>query len=234
MFQFTLPHGERPGTPRPSSAPTAFQFTLPHGERRLDGRQQVPDGRFNSRSRMGSDGPAQVFALVFVVSIHAPAWGATAHQGQVRRTTRCFNSRSRMGSDERHARLHPQVAGFNSRSRMGSDPQSNAIEEGVLSFNSRSRMGSDKVTIPFLGLTFVSIHAPAWGATTSRGRDSPTARFQFTLPHGERRRGREGIPKRRWFQFTLPHGERPGSPWCVSFRISFNSRSRMGSDHARY
>ena len=76
-FQFTLPHGERPARPPPSTSRSSFQFTLPHGERLkrastfLQPRQfqfTLPHGerlaakthratrsRFNSRSRMGSD-----------------------------------------------------------------------------------------------------------------------------------------------------------------------------------
>ena len=80
--------------------PRAFQFTLPHGERR--GFAGRPERRtsFNSRSRMGSDGMKLAFisgvtvfqftlphgerlvgdlrtADALIVSIHAPAWGAT-------------------------------------------------------------------------------------------------------------------------------------------------------------
>ena len=58
-------------------------------------------------------------------------------------------------------------------------------------------------------LAHVSIHAPAWGATRSMSCLSATARFQFTLPHGER--------LRKGPLHHLP-------------RARFNSRSRMGSD----
>ena len=35
----------------------------------------------------------------------------------------------------------------------------------------------------------------------------------------------------RSFQFTLPHGERPKATSASADNASFNSRSRMGSDH---
>ena len=54
------------------------------------------------------------------VSIHAPAWGATASIGLI---------------------------GY------------------MLSFNPRPRMGGDKRRCPAMGQGLVSIHAPAWGAT---------------------------------------------------------------------
>ena len=70
-------------------------------------------------------------------------------------------------------------------------------------------MGSDQSTHtpPLHG--GISIHAPAWGAT-SMGLAMPVnpSLFQSTLPHGER-------PRRR--------------PWS-SRRWNFNPRSRMGSD----
>ena len=55
-FQSTLPHGERPAfCPTTHSLPV-FQSTLPHGERQYDPQPDVE---------------------VDVISIHAPAWGAT-------------------------------------------------------------------------------------------------------------------------------------------------------------
>ena len=56
-FQFALPHGERPPRPHRSLAQFEFQFALPHGERLLR---------------------VQPHRAVVVVSIRAPAWGATA------------------------------------------------------------------------------------------------------------------------------------------------------------
>ena len=75
-------------------------------------------------------------------------------------------------------------------------------------FNSRSRMGSDLnagSTAPAAG---VSIHAPAWGATTARPLSSRQTAFQFTLPHGERLCPLVSVRTVTSFQFTLPHGER--------------------------
>ena len=81
-----------------------------------------------------------------------------------------------------------------------------------------------------MALFAVSIHAPAWGATTGEPSRRAEATFQFTLPHGERRApgllaappagvsihapawGATGntllVSQTRTFQFTLPHGER--------------------------
>ena len=101
----------------------------------------------------------------------------------------------------------------------------------------------------------VSIHAPARGATqrhiysrhlrggfNSRSREgsdeaisdqsSQEAKFQFTLPRGERHTRKVSITAERQFQFTLPRGERLSRAKWQRLRIGFNSRSREGSDLA--
>ena len=98
-------------------------------------------------------------------------------------------------------------ASFNPRSHVGSDA-ANQPKTPEASFNPRSHVGSDidapKVTNHFA----VSIHAPAWGATFVKDLPDSDILFQSTLPHGERR-----------FSFVLSG--------CF---VSFNPRSRMGSD----
>ena len=91
-------------------------------------------------------------------------------------------------------------------------------------------MGSDSLAVPDFLPAGVSIHAPAWGATDWLAVLTNPEKFQFTLPHGERQIGKDGVELGSKFQFTLPHGERPlgiDGRYTVS---SFNSRSRMGSD----
>ena len=100
-----------------------FQSTLPRGER-LDS---------NSNKVMSVS-----------VSIHAPAWGATAALAIILADTSCFNPRSRVGSDATGGYVRPENIRFNPRSRVGSD----SLGQLLLSHSQR-----------------VSIHAPAWGAT---------------------------------------------------------------------
>ena len=85
------------------------------------------------------------------------------------------------------------------------------IVESAEGFNSRSRMGSDTFLFPAPRVRGVSIHAPAWGATIC----APCGLATW------------------WFQFTLPHGERQSEDKQMAQINSFNSRSRMGSDHKR-
>ena len=79
----------------------------------------------------------------------------------------------------------------------------------------------------------VSIHAPAGGATERTPPPRSGAKFQFTLPRGERRLLQRLRLDGRRFQFTLPRGERPPVRPARPDRRGFNSRSRGGSDTAR-
>ncbi len=144
---------------------------------------------FNPRSRMGSDTfPAGAAKPQSRVSIHAPAWGATL---------RLLNKINK-------------TASFNPRSRMGSDVKVNTGISNSKSFNPRSRMGSDNSPLYcWVGSPKVSIHAPAWGATSALRLAGRHGKFQSTLPHGERPVSTmNGILPIK-FQSTLPHGERP-------------------------
>ena len=160
------------------------------------------------------------------ISIHAPAWGATSARTGPRSWSSNFNPRSRMGSDP------------------GEDCRSGFTDTD---FNPRSRMGSDRPDGRVLADERISIHAPAWGATGHRrhrrpklhdfnprsrmGSDGghavhrrPRARFQSTLPHGERLKPMvDQITSMYEFQSTLPHGERPGSAWTPRSCSPFQS-----------
>ena len=100
---------------------------------------------------------------------------------------------------------------------------------------------------------YISIHAPARGATRTAPMQTMPWAFQSTLPHGERQF--VPSPDAYWeaFQSTLPHGERPerqlARPGGRAISIhapargatpdgqragadgrNFNPRSRTGSD----
>ena len=145
------------------------------------------------------------------VSIHAPARGATLHHDTTQISTMCFNPRARTGRD----RLY--------RCQLRQSP----------SFNPRARTGRDRRKQPERYVQFaVSIHAPARGATSWRGKPyTKVYTFQSTRPHGARRihmytkvyickcfnpRARTGRDADRdslyqyvdWFQSTRPHGAR--------------------------
>ena len=164
-----------------------FQFTLPRGERRVQ-----PGG----------------FQEVAIVSIHAPAWGATASPSPRPQACRRFNSRSRVGSDE--AAITPAHRGGVSihAPAWGATGSDCDPIRPVGCFNSRSRVGRDLVGIDEGEEVGVSIHAPAWGATTGTTASVPASGF-----NSRSRVGSDSFPSS-----------------TVTSSSSFNSRSRVGSD----
>ena len=91
-----------------------------------------------------------------------------------------------------------------------------------------SRMNHSPAHTPKLGATIhylpsfrngtVSIHAPAWGATSIRSPFSSCSLFQSTLPRGERLSTFQYSRIRPLFQSTLPRGERRNTLFIIYFR----------------
>ena len=100
-----------------------------------------------------------------LVSIHAPAWGATPGRLMSPPGATCFNPRSRVGSDGVLDQMSKCIIGFNPRSRVGSDIEQAVAKLGQLGFNPRSRVGSDMAIVR---------------------REMAAVWFQSTLPRGER------------------------------------------------
>ena len=143
---------------------------------------------FNPRSREGSDGTTRLMHISSRISIHAPARGAT-----------------NCGLTDYQVRHY-----FNPRSPGGSDLFRHGMEVNHINFNPRSREGSDDFFLfRFSHKVFISIHAPARGATSPFCLPAKITRFQSTLPRGERLVGGSGFSSIASFQSTLPRGERP-------------------------
>ena len=166
---------------------TIFQSTLPRGERRSAYLYAFSLSRFQSTLPRGERRPLQVAQIPrTIISIHAPARGATQAAEAVDRMDEDFNPRSREGSDT--APAIPVIIGIN--------------------FNPRSREGSDAKCINSFKILFISIHAPARGATDAPFPEISFLRFQSTLPRGERRWNTWKHGRKNIFQSTLPRGER--------------------------
>ena len=108
---------------------------------------------------------ADAATYLWLVSIRAPARGATRAVNSAMYPIFCFNSRSREGSDKIAMRTHTIATRFNSRSREGSDSLRDGRQPGICGFNSRSREGSDLRFYLLIIYNPVSIRAPARGAT---------------------------------------------------------------------
>ena len=78
MFQSTRPRGARQGPRISPLVVTRFQSTRPRGARHGSGISASELQRFNPRARVGRDADLERRVMqARVVSIHAPAWGAT-------------------------------------------------------------------------------------------------------------------------------------------------------------
>ena len=257
-FQSTPPRRERPQRirPRPVGRRVSIHAPAKGATRRRLGSVRCCNG-FNPRPREGSDAGRPCFLraqVVFqstpprrerrfgvlhddvpaVVSIHAPAKGATSRLPgprrqqwfqstpprrerrrlpAARRPRRSFNPRPREGSDN----LGPNPIGILIRVSIHA-PAKGATLLGLTRlcrrtcFNPRPREGSDHRLIgERAGTVAVSIHAPAKGATLEADYIKWCGeRFQSTPPRRERPlRCRHRCVKARAFQSTPPRRERP-------------------------
>ena len=143
----------------------SFQSTPPRGGRHHRPRRPQGLAGFNPRPRVGGDVVVRCASGVgHLVSIHAPAWGAT-------------------GEPPRQEAIHH---GFNPRPRVGGDLGSDSATIGCTRFNPRPRVGGDSVGHVAGETVLVSIHAPAWGATPSIASIVRADGFQSTPPRGGR------------------------------------------------
>ena len=145
------------------------------------------------------------------VSIHAPAWGATARRQAV----------VVVGVD--HVSIHAPAWGATLRA---------GDSRFTIHVSIHAPAWGATINICQLAYIYqVSIHAPAWGATLSRFQYlMGLLLFQFTLPRGERHQITALRNPTKMFQFTLPRGERRSGSHHGPYARSFNSRSRVGSD----
>ena len=139
QFQSTRPRGARHASCVQDSTYTPFQSTRPRGARR------------NLREDL---------AYYCGISIHAPAWGATAGCGSAAQDKQHFNPRARVGRDET----------LLSRA----ESQGISIHAPAWGATLRRRYAQQQAAI--------SIHAPAWGATEREGRTREMKRISIHAP----------------------------------------------------
>ena len=187
---------------------------------------------FNPRTRMGCDGATLNVAVQLKVSIHAPAWGATPNGGETNMYPDWFQS------------THPH----------GVRPKCITIIYGTREFQSTHPHGVRHIGSSTGVVTInVSIHAPAWGATSSTRKKSPKylvsihapawGATSVTLPYWVERRGfnprtRMGCDLVRDRNIQTPSvsihapawGATPYTEVANHKRVCFNPRTRMGCD----
>ena len=153
-----------------------------------------------------------------LISIHAPAWGATNARLKMIEKILDFNPRSRMGSDgdryvsvreQKMISIHAPAWGATSALldvTVFFSPFQSTLPHGERHQCFYCGQSIDTISIhaPAWGATaheqrwrykpYISIHAPAWGATVTPFFEYPLIYiFQSTLPHGERLRGRSQL-----------------------------------------
>ena len=107
---------------------------------------------------------------VFLVSIHAPAWGATGTTVKITLCAICFNPRTRVGCDGSLLTASVISTTVSIHAPAWGATRSTSVHLGwVIVFQSTHprgvRLRANILLVVGLG---VSIHAPAWGATTRR------------------------------------------------------------------
>ena len=129
IFQSTHPRGVRRWTYRVPDTGAIFQSPHPRGVRRQHD--------FAGAARR-------------VISIHAPAWGATFGPGAVQTGDSDFNPRTRVGCDPSPFHHPSSWWNFNPRTRGGCDSVFPSAMAASVDFNPRTRVGCDRTYRPHL------------------------------------------------------------------------------------
>ena len=188
LFQSTLPRGERHFCYRLVHFRDYFNPRSREGSDPCSAAKGSESAYFNPRSREGSDGMlAQIKGTAKVISIHAPARGATT-DGILLSSSNLFQSTLPRG--ERLSQLTYQRGGFRFQSTL---PRGERLAEDALhlpvaeiSIHAPARGATAEVD-PIDRLKMIHAHAPARGATTAGPHMRPAMRRStLTLPRGER------------------------------------------------
>ncbi len=163
-FQSTRPRGARHNGAPSQLERNTFQSTRPRGARRAVSVAFFSAVSFNPRARAGRDGGfATLYSSETIVSIHAPARGATRssaiwNQSALFQSTRprgarrdhqrfginrhCFNPRARAGRDGGHLHDGGMHQRFNPRARAGRDLSLRLLLCALLAFQSTRPRGA--------------------------------------------------------------------------------------------
>ncbi len=99
-FQSTRPRGARLRLEAERIKNEQFQSTRPRGARRTVNNPRFHPTQFQSTRPRGARQSSSNFVhIVWPVSIHAPAWGATGVTPKRSMVSLCFNPRARVGRD---------------------------------------------------------------------------------------------------------------------------------------
>ena len=193
-----------------------FQSTHPRGVRRpAQWATCWRTGCFNPRTRVGCDDQARAAAVaVGVVSIHAPAWGATDKQFDVLARLPVSIHAPAWGATRGPCSRPSSVFVFQS-----THPRGVRLTRPFPVLRARKFQSTHPRGVRLHGTGHiavgdpVSIHAPAWGATALDGLDEQRVTgFNPRTRVGCDTRRRALTIARDQFQSTHPRGVRPHHP----------------------
>jgi len=140
---------------------------------------------FNPRARAGRDDVQQCYLDYVIVSIHAPARGATATVDTQARV-KPFQSTRPRGARHNTDNVNVSAITFQSTRPRGARPGGlfNLAPNGE--FQSTRPRGARRTEMLAMFFVHVSIHAPARGATNKRRAYIRFGLFQSTRPRGAR------------------------------------------------
>ena len=186
-----------------------------------------------------------------VVSIHAPARGATRSAAVfifefLFQSTRPRGARRRsslLRSELGEVSIHAPARGatstsghsmrwlrkFQSTRPRGARRDPPCRSRGCACFNPRAREGRDHDRARLVDFGSVSIHAPARGATAQSSRSNSAVKFQSTRPRGARPFLVDDITYYFTFQSTRPRGARPADAHEPEPRPQFQSTRPRGA-----
>ena len=147
--------------------------------------------------------------------------------------TLCFNPRTRVGCDFLMRRSRLLISGFNPRIRVGCDVATQTLAAPITLFQSTHPRGVRRPsTEQFLQLSRVSIHAPAWGATSDVPAPNMQALVSIHAPAwGATPRNEAAFPAAPCFNPRTRVGcDRCGKPHLTRRTPCFNPRTRVGCD----
>ena len=122
---------------------------------------------------------------------------------------------------------------FNPRTRVGCDAAGMPAKYARgISFNPRTRVGCDALeAAQEWGYESVSIHAPAWGATSTLEKAKKAEDVSIHAPAWGATRKRTLCTPRACVSIHAPAwGATPACRWWWHWRCSFNPRTRVGCD----
>ena len=188
-FNPRSPHGERPSQWRYEPGGIRISIHAPAwGAIRYcyqGGRQY---GFQSTLPAWGATIDSVFFVSYIGISIHAPRMGSDKHFLHACAVVAHISIHApRMGSDVSCECISARQAYFNPRSRMGSDFSEINCSSSPITFQSTPPHGERHIKQTNNNTMFhISIHAPAWGATSHDMITDSLSKFQSTPPHGER------------------------------------------------